>query len=109
MEQELFQDIKKYLGDDYDPERASSVRFCIRRAITSFKNKRNYPSSYTDKAIEADMKRYYPCLFDLALYWCNMQGIEFETSHSESGTTASWMSESDIYALHRVLSISVIC
>lgn len=106
MEQELLQDIKDYLGDDYDEEQESTMLFCIKRAIISFKNKRNYPRTYTDEMINSDMQKYYMCIFDLLLYSINMQGLEFETSHSENGTSRSWKSESDIYSLHNVIPIS---
>lgn len=106
MEQELLQDLKDYLGDDYDAEQESALLFCVKRAILSFKNKRNYPNTYSDTVINKDMEKYYSCIFDLTLYWCNMQGYEFQTSHSESGVSRSFDSERDIYVLHDVIPIA---
>lgn len=106
MEQELLQDLKDYLGDDYDAEQESALLFCVKRAILSFKNKRNYPNTYSDTLINSDMEKYYSCIFDLTLYWCNMQGCEFQSSHSESGVSRSFDSERDIYVLHDVIPIA---
>lgn len=108
MELELLQDIKDYLGNDYDEEQESTLLFCIKRAIKSFKNKRNYPDQYTEAIIDKDINRFYMCIFDLTLYWINKQGIEFQTGHSENGTTRSWNSESEIFSLHDVIPIAKI-
>ena len=106
MESELLQDLKDYLGNDYDEEQESTLLFCIKRAIKSFSNKRHYPDEYSDTVKEKDMGKYYMCIFDLALYWINKQGIEFQSNHSESGTSRSWENETDIYSLHNVIPIS---
>lgn len=106
VELELLQDLKDYLGDDYNAEQESTLTFCVKRAIKSFKNKRNYPSSYPESMVENDMDKYYMCIFDLVLYWCDKQGVEFQTSHSESGVSRSWNSERDIYVLHDVIPIA---
>ena len=106
MEQELLQDLKDYLGDDYDESSESALLICIKRAINSFKNKRGYPDSYSEAIIEKDMKKKYSCIWDDVLYWCNMQGCEFQTSHSENGTNRSWESEDEIYIFHGILPIA---
>lgn len=106
MELELLQDLKDYLGNDYDEEQESTLLFCIKRAIKSFKNKRNYPDQYSETLIDKDIDKFYMCIFDLTLYWMNKQGIEFQTNHSENGTTRSWNSESEIFSLHDVIPIA---
>lgn len=108
MEQEILQDIKDYLGDDYRNYDESSLLFCVKRAIKSFSSKRNYPDSYSENAKSKDMDKFYMCIFDLALYWCNLQGVEFQNSHSENGVSQSWKSESDIYVLHNVIPLAKI-
>ena len=103
---ELLQDIRDYLENDYDREQESALLFCIKRAIKSFSNKRHYPDNYSDAMKEKDMDRFYMCIFDLTLYWVNKQGVEFQKSHSESGTSRSWDSEEDIFSLHNVIPIA---
>ena len=41
MEQELLQDLKDYLGDDYDESSESALLICIKRAINSCKINKN--------------------------------------------------------------------
>ena len=106
VEQELLKDIQMYLGGDCDKRQEPTLLFCVKRAIQSFKNKRNYPAYYKEDYIEKDMKKFYMCLFDLALYWAIMQGVEFQNSHSENGTSRSWQSEADIYVLHNVIPVA---
>lgn len=106
VEQELLQDLKDYLGDDYEAAQESALLFCIKRAIRSFKSKRNYPDNYSENRILKDMEKYYSCIWDDLLYWFNMQGIEFQTNHSESGTSRSWKSEDEIYVFHGVIPIA---
>ena len=106
MEKELLSDLKNYYGDDYDENSEPSLIFCIKRALISFKNKRNYPDTYSESAINSDMKKYYACIFDLVLYWCNKQGYEFQVSHSENGVSRNWNSENDIYVLHSIIPIA---
>lgn len=106
MEAEILQDLKAYFGEDFKDMDEDTLLFCIRRAIRSFKSKRKYPDSYSDDTIAKDMDQYYACVFDVALYWCNMQGSEFQTSHSESGVSRSWETEDEIYAMHHIVPIA---
>lgn len=106
MEKELLQDLKNYLDSDYSGCNDSALLFCIKRAMISFKNKRNYPKSYSEDMINEDIKKHYACVFDLALYWYNKQGLEFQSSHSESGISRLWQKESEIYMLHNIIPIA---
>ena len=100
MNEELMEELSLYLADN--PESESMLTLSVNRAIRSFKNKRNYPSSYTDDKIKNDMKKCYDCIFDLALYFLVKQGAEFQGTHSESSVNRSWESETEIYINHGV-------
>lgn len=106
MEKELLQDLKNYLGSDYDDDQESALLFCVRRSMRSFKNKRNYPEEYSESIIEKDMNKFYACIFDLVLYWVSKQGVEFQESFSGNGENRSWSREEDIYSLHNVIPIA---
>lgn len=106
MELELLQDLKDYFGDDFDDEQEGALLVCVKRSIKSFKNRRNYPSNYSENMIAKDMDRYYACLLDLTLYWAIKQGYEFQGSHSENSTNRSWESETEIYSLHNIIPIA---
>lgn len=100
MNEELTSDLNAYLADD--PEISGMIPLSVKRALRSFRNKRNYPSEYTEAKINADMEKCYDCIFDLALYFLVKQGAEFQGSHSESSVNRSWESETDIYINHGV-------
>lgn len=108
VEEEILNDIKQYLGDEYNENSEKAMLVCAQRAINSFKNKRRYPSNYTEEIISKDMENQKSCLFDICLYWAMKQGVEFQKSNSESGSSQSWDSEESIYALHNVVSIATI-
>lgn len=100
LEEKLLQDLKVDFEDDC-PE--DTVLFlAVQRAIRSFKKKRNYPKSFSEQKILNDMENCYDCIYDLALYKLNKRGNEFESSHSESGSSQHWDSETDIYINHGV-------
>lgn len=101
MEAEIYTMLRDYLGDDCNDE--ASLLLPVKRAISSFKAYMEYPESFTEEKIEADLKKHEFCIFDLALYMCNLQGIEFQKSHSENGTSRSFMSEGEIYATHGIV------
>lgn len=100
MNEELINDLMNYLSDDI--ENPEMVSLSVKRAIRSFKKKRNYPSGYTDEKICNDMENCYDCIFDLALFFLVKQGAEFQGSHSESSVNRSWESETEIYINHGV-------
>ena len=47
MDEELMNDLSVYLTDN--PENEGILELAVKRAIRSFKQKRNYPSSYEEK------------------------------------------------------------
>lgn len=106
MEVDILQDLKAYLGCDYDEGQESALLFCVRRAMRSFKNKRNYPDGYLGEQIEKDMDKFYACIFDLTLYWISKQGVEFHDSFSGNGESRTWGTEEEIYSLHNVIPIA---
>ena len=55
MNEELINDLENYLTDD--TESPEMISLAVKRAIRSFKNKRNYPSSYTDEKTDSDMEK----------------------------------------------------
>lgn len=100
LEENLLQDLKVDFGDDFQEE--TVLLLAVQRAIRSFKKKRNYPKSFSEAKILDDMEKCYDCIYDLALYKLNKRGNEFESSHSESGSSKHWNSETDIYLNHGV-------
>lgn len=100
MDEQLVEDLKNYI--DNDIETARMIPLSAKRAVRSFKKKRNYPSGYTEEQINSDMEKCYDCIFDLALYFLVKQGAEFQGSHSENSVSRNWDSETEIYVNHGV-------
>ena len=93
--------LTQYLNDDAPSYQVMSV--FSDRAMLAFKEYRNYPLSWTDEKILADMNRHKSCIADLALYEYIQQGAEFQSMHIESGLYRMWQSEGSIYTHHRVV------
>lgn len=100
MDEQLINDLTEYLSDE--PIYLNLISLSVKRAMRSFKKKRNYPSSYTDEKINKDMENCYDCIMDLALYFLVKQGAEFQDSHSENSVSRNWESETEIYVNHGV-------
>ena len=100
MDEQLVEDLKNYI--DNDIETARMIPLSAKRAVRSFKKKRNYPSGYTEEQINSDMEKCYDCIFDLALYFLVKQEAEFQGSHSENSVSRNWDSETEIYVNHGV-------
>ena len=66
------------------------INLKVKDAIREVKRERNYPSTYTDDMILADLERLYPNIKAKAVYKGNLIGAEFESSHSENGITRVW-------------------
>lgn len=73
------------------------------RALLAFQEYRNYPSTWDDDAIEADMTKHKSCIADLAMYEAIQQGAEFQSMHIESGLYRMWQNKGNIYTNHRVV------
>lgn len=105
MENKLLIDLEAYYGEDFKNNNMAAVRLCIKRAISSFAAKRNYPPSVKEELIKEDMERFYYCVFDLAIYYLMKQGAEFESLHIENAVHRTYQSETDIYLTHGVFPL----
>lgn len=104
MEDTLFDEIVEYLGTDKpkDEHEENALYISIRRAISSFKSKRRYPTSYTEDMIDDDMDRFHYCIFDLSLFFYFKMGAEYESLHIENTVHRTYTSENSIYQVHQV-------
>ena len=73
------------------------------RAISAFREYRNYPSYWTEDEILADMTKHISCIGDLALYESIQRGAEFQSMHIESGLYRMWKNKGSVYTDHRVV------
>lgn len=62
------------------------------------RNKRNYPSDYTNEQIEEDMKRYTSNIVNLVVYDLSQAGEEYMASFGENGVSRSWIDRNKLLA-----------
>ena len=108
MNETLLAELIAYLGDDYDESMSAQANLCVNRAVLSFRTYMNYPSTFDNADIEADMEANHFCLFDLALYFWNLYGMEYQTEHREAGATLVFNTEATIYATHGVIPYATV-
>ena len=93
--------LTQYLAEDAMSYEVISV--FSDRAMLAFREYRNYPSTWDEEAILADMNKHKSCIADLALYDCIQQGAEFQSMHIESGLYRMWNNMGNVYTNHRVV------
>lgn len=98
MEDELFSDIKIYLGDEVSEEDNSLIKLLIKLAINNVCTYRNYPRAYSDEMKDEDMKIHYGIIFSAVLGAWNKQGMEAEKSHSERGFSTTLINDAELYS-----------
>lgn len=104
MESTLLTMFQNYLGGEYDSSMETVINFCINRAITSYRAYMNYPAKYVENGFDVvDMENNIYCIFDLAFYYWNLQGVEFQTEHTENNVKRTYNTEATIYATHGVV------
>jgi len=71
------------------------LKLKVKNAVCEVKNRRNYPSHFTENDIQNDLNRLYSNIHDLALYDYNQIGVEGQSSHSENGESRAWKNRED--------------
>lgn len=70
----------------------------VKDAIRKVRSARKYEhTTYTEEKKGKDLyENYYSVIKDLALYYWNKTGAEFETSHDENDVSRTYISENEI-------------
>lgn len=97
LEQEIFADLSAELSVSDENFNETLLLSKIRNAMREVKRARNYPKSYTDNQIEADMYDYFSNIRNIALYDYNQIEAEFEESHSENSISRSWKDRDKLF------------
>ena len=100
IKQTVMQMLFAYLNES---EESSMVSVFADRAMMSFREYRNYPKTWDEEAIIADMTKHISCISDLALYECIQQGAEFQSMHIESGLYRMWNNKGNVFTQHRIV------
>jgi len=65
----------------------------VDNVINEVKQARRYAQAgYSDEQIEADIVNYISNIRNISLYDYNQSGLDFQSSHTENGTSRSFMS-----------------
>lgn len=67
----------------------------VKNAVLEVRNRRSYPSHFTEADIQKDLAMLYPNIRGLALYDYNQIGAEGQSAHSENGTSRNWKDRED--------------
>lgn len=70
----------------------------VLHAITEIKNKRRYPSDYTDEMIATDLGQFQANIANLALFDYNMVGAQGESSHGENGVSRTYIDRRRLFS-----------
>lgn len=94
IQSEVFEDLKTELGIT-TPEDVASLEIKVKNAVREVKNRRSYPSHFTETRIQDDLEKLYPNIRELALYDYNQVGAEGQIAHSENGEARTWKDRDD--------------
>lgn len=97
LQAEILGDLTTELQDDamFD---VAKLTVKIKDAIRKVRSARKYEyTTYTEEKMGKDLyENYYSVVKDLALYYWNKIGAEFETSHDENDVSRTYISENEI-------------
>lgn len=89
--EEIYKSLKTELGVSEESD-LSILKAKVTNAYREIRRTRNYPKSYTEEFIVADMERFYSNIRGLALYDYNQIGVEGESSHNDNTGNRTWFS-----------------
>lgn len=94
IENEVFEELYDELDiDNEDDEKKLFNK--VKNAVREVKNRRSYPSHFTENDIQKDLEMLHSNIYSLALYDYNQIGAEGQTSHSENGESRTWKDRED--------------
>lgn len=77
---------------------ADLLEMRVNAAITEVRNKRRYPSNYTDEMIASDLSQFQANIANLALFDYNMVGAQGESSHGENGVSRTYIDRRRLFS-----------
>ena len=95
MEQEILKLTKIYFAQMDEDISEEFQKILIRAVIDNYKNLRNYPESYTEGMIDADVERYFErrmsnIAFEIIPEMYGRIGAEGLSMLTDAGTTRMW-------------------
>lgn len=100
MLDEIFENLKEeILADEAQADLFSEklLRSKINAAFRDVKRARNYPKTYSDAMIEADLTEFYANIESIARYDYNAVGSEGLNSYSADGTSIHYQDRNKLF------------
>ena len=91
---EVFEELYSDLDID-NPDDEKKLLNKVKNAVREVRNRRNYPSHFTENDIQEDLEMLHSNIYSLALYDYNQFGVEGQSSHSENGESRTWKNRED--------------
>ena len=79
-------------------EKNPLIEQLIEQVNSEITQRRNYPSSYTEEQIYADLKKYENNIINIVVYDCSQAGEAYMQSYTENGVSRNWISRDDLFA-----------
>ena len=76
---------------------ANVLEVKVRNAIREVRQRRNYPTTWSEAKVTTDLQNYYSTIINLARYDYNQIGAEGETQHQESGVTRHYQNREELF------------
>ena len=89
IQNEVYEDLIIELGLR-DESSKQQLFIKVKNAIREVRNRRAYPSHFSDLDIKEDLEMLYSNIHDLALYDYNQIGAEGQVSHSDNTNARTW-------------------
>lgn len=80
------------------PEKNPLIELLIEQVNSEIIKRRNYPESYTEEQIYADLKRYEDDMINIVVYDCSQAGEAYMQSYTENGVSRTWKSRDDLFS-----------
>lgn len=80
------------------PEKNPLIEQLIEQVNTEITQRRNYPASYKEEQIYADLKKYENNIINIVVYDCSQAGEAYMQSYTENGVSRNWISRDDLFA-----------
>lgn len=94
---EVSMDLARKLKDEGEKVNNNTVTVITKTVVRELIQRREYPSTYTEEDILADLDNYYATILKVAEYDYNMIGVEGQKSHSENGVSRSYVDRDSLF------------
>ena len=92
----IIEDLTIELKNEVDFD-AALLEVKVKNAFREVRAARDYPSTYTEEAILADMKNYYSNIRAIALYDYTKIGAEGQTQYSADGESIHYLDRDKLF------------